>query len=122
MSVPTTTSRIGAAPEGAVDEHGVAVAVQAMFNSIAPRYDLLNHVLSANIDRLWWRRTARRFRDVLKQPDAAIAAGRRAVEVRLRDLATLEPDEGEGTALGPGLASSAGPSWASPASQRLSSP
>ena len=29
-----------------------------MFTAIAPRYDLLNHVLSLNIDRLWWRRTA----------------------------------------------------------------
>ncbi|MGA7651793.1 MAG: ubiquinone/menaquinone biosynthesis methyltransferase, partial [Terracidiphilus sp.] len=37
-----------------------------------PRYDLLNHVLSANVDRLWWRRTARRFRGVLAEPDAAI--------------------------------------------------
>jgi demethylmenaquinone methyltransferase/2-methoxy-6-polyprenyl-1,4-benzoquinol methylase len=43
-----------------------------MFNSIAPRYDLLNHVLSANIDRLWWWRTARRFREVLRQPEAAV--------------------------------------------------
>ena len=36
--------------------------VRQMFDAIAPRYDLLNHLLSANIDRLWWRRTARRFR------------------------------------------------------------
>jgi demethylmenaquinone methyltransferase/2-methoxy-6-polyprenyl-1,4-benzoquinol methylase len=43
-----------------------------MFDSIAPRYDLLNHLLSANIDRLWWRKTARRFRPVLARPDAAI--------------------------------------------------
>ena len=35
------------------DTHA-AEAVQQMFNTIAPRYDLLNHVLSANIDRLWW--------------------------------------------------------------------
>jgi demethylmenaquinone methyltransferase/2-methoxy-6-polyprenyl-1,4-benzoquinol methylase len=62
----------GATPEGAVDERGAAVAVQAMFNSIAPRYDLLNHVLSANIDRLWWWRTARRFRSILADPDAAV--------------------------------------------------
>lgn len=38
-----------------------------MFSSIAPRYDLLNHVLSFNVDRLWWRRTARSFPDVLAQ-------------------------------------------------------
>jgi demethylmenaquinone methyltransferase/2-methoxy-6-polyprenyl-1,4-benzoquinol methylase len=43
-----------------------------MFDSIAPRYDLLNHVLSANVDRLWWNRTARRFKAVLADPDAAI--------------------------------------------------
>jgi demethylmenaquinone methyltransferase / 2-methoxy-6-polyprenyl-1,4-benzoquinol methylase len=36
-----------------------------MFTAIAPRYDLLNHVLSCNIDRLWWRRTAKAFAHVL---------------------------------------------------------
>ncbi|KAA6458801.1 ubiquinone/menaquinone biosynthesis methyltransferase [Acidobacteria bacterium AB60] len=46
--------------------------VRQMFNSIAPRYDLLNHLLSANIDRLWWRRAARRFRSVLADPEAAV--------------------------------------------------
>jgi demethylmenaquinone methyltransferase/2-methoxy-6-polyprenyl-1,4-benzoquinol methylase len=46
--------------------------VRQMFNSIAPRYDLVNHVLSANVDRLWWNRTARRFRGVLANPEAAV--------------------------------------------------
>ena len=54
----------GAKPAGAIDEASAAQAVRQMFDSIAPRYDLLNHVLSANVDRLWWWRTARRFRDV----------------------------------------------------------
>ncbi|MGB6192810.1 MAG: ubiquinone/menaquinone biosynthesis methyltransferase [Terracidiphilus sp.] len=62
----------GAKPLGAQDEASAARHVQQMFNSIAPRYDLLNHLLSANIDRLWWNRTARRFRGVLADPDAAI--------------------------------------------------
>jgi|SRR5579859_78205 len=62
----------GATPQGAADERSAAAAVQTMFNSIAPRYDLLNHVLSANVDRLWWWRTARRFRALLADPDAAI--------------------------------------------------
>ena len=62
----------GAAPAGAADEQSAAVAVQSMFNSIAPRYDLLNHVLSANIDRLWWRRTARRFRSILADPETSV--------------------------------------------------
>ena len=62
----------GATPEGALDEQAAASAVQAMFNSIAPRYDVTNHVLSANVDRYWWWRTARRFRTILARPDAAI--------------------------------------------------
>ena len=43
-----------------------------MFTSIAPRYDLLNHLLSFNIDRLWWRRTARSFASILSRPDARV--------------------------------------------------
>lgn len=62
----------GAKPTGAEDETSAAQAVRQMFNSIAPRYDLLNHVLSANVDRLWWRRTARRFRAILAEPNAAV--------------------------------------------------
>lgn len=62
----------GARPEGARDEAAAAEAVRRMFDSIAPRYDVLNHVLSANIDRLWWWRAARRFKTVLRNKDAAI--------------------------------------------------
>jgi len=62
----------GAKPAGAEDETSAAHAVRQMFNSIAPRYDLLNHVLSANVDRLWWRKTARRFRAILAEPDTAV--------------------------------------------------
>lgn len=63
---------VGAAPEGARDIDSAARAVREMFTSIAPRYDLLNHVLSFNIDRLWWRRAARAFAPILTQPDARV--------------------------------------------------
>ncbi len=33
--------------------------VQRMFGEIAARYDFMNHMLSANVDRLWRRRTVR---------------------------------------------------------------
>lgn len=62
----------GAKPPGAADEAAAAHAVREMFDSIAPRYDLLNHLLSANIDRLWWRRAARRFHPILIRPEADI--------------------------------------------------
>jgi demethylmenaquinone methyltransferase/2-methoxy-6-polyprenyl-1,4-benzoquinol methylase len=62
----------GAQPEGTRDEAGAADAVRSMFDQIAPRYDLLNHVLSCNIDRVWWRRAARSFRPVLSRPEAQI--------------------------------------------------
>jgi demethylmenaquinone methyltransferase/2-methoxy-6-polyprenyl-1,4-benzoquinol methylase len=63
---------VGAAPIGARDRESAAQAVQEMFTSIAPRYDLLNHVLSFNIDRLWWWRTARKFDAILKRSDARV--------------------------------------------------
>ena len=70
ISSPRAAS--GAKPVGAEDESTAAQMVRQMFNSIAPRYDLLNHVLSANVDRLWWRRAAAQFRAVLANPDAAV--------------------------------------------------
>ena len=63
---------IGAAPEGSSDQSSAARAVRDMFTSIAPRYDLLNHVLSFNVDRMWWRRTARAFQHIFSRPDARI--------------------------------------------------
>ena len=55
-----------------MDRNSAAKAVQEMFTSIAPRYDLLNHVLSCNIDRLWWWRAARSFDSILKRGDARV--------------------------------------------------
>ena len=67
------SSRVhGAAPASATDSQSAARAIQEMFTAIAPRYDLLNHLLSANIDKLWWWRTALTFGPVLSRPNARV--------------------------------------------------
>jgi demethylmenaquinone methyltransferase/2-methoxy-6-polyprenyl-1,4-benzoquinol methylase len=63
---------VGAAPAEAHDQESAAREVRKMFSTIAPRYDLLNHVLSMNVDRLWWWRTARGFDHILQQADARV--------------------------------------------------
>jgi demethylmenaquinone methyltransferase/2-methoxy-6-polyprenyl-1,4-benzoquinol methylase len=67
---PEHQSSTGARPIGATDESTAAANVQQMFDTIAPRYDLINHVLSAGIDRRWWNRAARTFRSTLERPEA----------------------------------------------------
>jgi demethylmenaquinone methyltransferase/2-methoxy-6-polyprenyl-1,4-benzoquinol methylase len=62
----------GARPVGATTEKSAAANVQQMFDSIAPRYDLLNHLLSMGLDRWWWARTAKSFREVLQRPEASV--------------------------------------------------
>jgi len=53
-----------------MDEH--ARSVRTMFASIAPRYDLLNHLLSLNLDRRW-RRTAAQMAFGVGRRDAAFS-------------------------------------------------
>src|SRR5215813_4138304 len=81
----------GATPSGATDERSAAQAVRQMFDEIAPRYDLLNHVLSMNVDRLWWRRTARMFRHIFARDNARVldlCAGTGDMSVALHKVAT----------------------------------
>ena len=62
----------GSRPEGARDEREAGARVREMFSHIAPRYDFLNHFLSFSFDRLWRRRTAKRFSAALSRPDARV--------------------------------------------------
>ena len=48
--------------ESGVDGNGKRSYVRQMFTAIAPRYDLLNHVLSLNVDRRWRRTAVKRLR------------------------------------------------------------
>jgi demethylmenaquinone methyltransferase/2-methoxy-6-polyprenyl-1,4-benzoquinol methylase len=72
VAAPDKPTVAGAAPAGAHDQRAAARAVREMFTAIAPRYDLLNHLLSMNVDRLWWRRTARTFAHILARPGACV--------------------------------------------------
>ncbi len=64
--------------------------VRTMFNDIAPKYDLLNHVLSMGIDILWRKKVRRLLATI--QPkrilDIATGTGDLAIE-----LAKLNPEE-----------------------------
>lgn len=55
----------GTTPPGAVNEQQAAAWVRRMFDRVAPRYDLLNHVLSFNIDKAWRKRLMTQVRPVL---------------------------------------------------------
>jgi demethylmenaquinone methyltransferase / 2-methoxy-6-polyprenyl-1,4-benzoquinol methylase len=62
----------GTAPEGARTEQEAANWVRGMFGRVAHRYDLANHLLSFNIDKLWRAHTVRRLRPILQRPDARV--------------------------------------------------
>ena len=59
ISAPSTTpeARSPGGDDDALDKRGETI--QEMFAGVAPRYDLLNHVLSLGLD-VWWRRQAAR--------------------------------------------------------------
>jgi len=62
----------GTRPEGAVTEADASNKVRGMFTQIAPRYDLLNHLLSLQLDRLWRARTATRLQSILDRPGVLV--------------------------------------------------
>ena len=62
----------GTRPQGVPDESEAAAWVRDMFTRIAPRYDLLNHLLSFSLDHVWRRRTAGAFLHILRRPHARI--------------------------------------------------
>ncbi|HEX4809776.1 MAG TPA: bifunctional demethylmenaquinone methyltransferase/2-methoxy-6-polyprenyl-1,4-benzoquinol methylase UbiE [Bryobacteraceae bacterium] len=62
----------GTRPPGISEEAEAAEWVQRAFEEVAPRYDLLNHLLSFNIDRSWRRRVVNRLKPVLEREGARV--------------------------------------------------
>ena len=62
----------GTTPEGTASEQAASQWVRGMFGRIAPRYDLLNHLLSFNLDKRWRARTVARLSEILDRPDAQV--------------------------------------------------
>ena len=62
----------GTTPPGAGSEEQAARWVRDMFSRVAHRYDLLNHVLSFQLDRWWRARTVARVRHVLRRRNSRV--------------------------------------------------
>ena len=62
----------GTTPQGTQSEQEAARWVRGMFGRVAHRYDLANHLLSFNIDKLWRAHTVRRVKVILDRPGARV--------------------------------------------------
>ncbi len=62
----------GATSRGTRDERQASEWVRQMFAEIAPKYDLLNHLLSFNVDRGWRKALLKRLEPVLARSEAQI--------------------------------------------------
>ncbi|MDX1530496.1 MAG: bifunctional demethylmenaquinone methyltransferase/2-methoxy-6-polyprenyl-1,4-benzoquinol methylase UbiE [Rhodothermales bacterium] len=72
---------------------GKKVEVERMFDAIAPRYDLLNRVLSLGIDRGWRKRAVRMAADALEGPPERVldvATGTADLAVEALSMAPAE--------------------------------
>ena len=73
-----------------VQKKGKKEMVRSMFNDIAPKYDLLNHVLSMGVDRLWRKKVKRKISEVSPKRILDIATGTGDLAI---ELTKLNPDE-----------------------------
>jgi demethylmenaquinone methyltransferase/2-methoxy-6-polyprenyl-1,4-benzoquinol methylase len=74
----------------AVQNEGKKEKVKTMFNDIAPKYDLLNHVLSMGIDKLWRKKVRKQLAEIKPERILDIATGTGDLAI---ELARLNPKE-----------------------------
>ncbi|HKV41226.1 MAG TPA: bifunctional demethylmenaquinone methyltransferase/2-methoxy-6-polyprenyl-1,4-benzoquinol methylase UbiE [Blastocatellia bacterium] len=75
-------------------EPGKSARVRSMFAEIAPKYDLLNHLLSLGIDKRWRRFAARKVAAVLARPGAQALDLCCGTGDLLMELSSLAPSVG----------------------------
>jgi demethylmenaquinone methyltransferase/2-methoxy-6-polyprenyl-1,4-benzoquinol methylase len=63
----------GSAPGSPDATDSTTRAMRTMFSAVAPRYDLLNHILSVGRDIAWRKATAKALRHILERPDSKVA-------------------------------------------------
>ena len=73
------------------EEEGKSERVEAMFDAIAPRYDLLNRVLSAGIDQRWRTKAVRMLEDDRPTRVLDVATGTADLAIKAEQL--LHPRE-----------------------------
>lgn len=75
-----------------VDKSGLAI--ERMFSAVAPRYDLLNRLLSANLDQRWRRQAAAALKLPNGAPvlDTCAGTGDQALALRKRTSTVLAAD------------------------------
>ena len=73
------------------EQEGKSERVEAMFDSIAPRYDLLNRVLSAGIDQRWRTKAVRMLEDDQPKRILDVATGTADLAIKAEEL--LHPHE-----------------------------
>lgn len=81
----------GTRPEGVYGGHETSRHIRRMFSRIAPRYDMLNRLLSIGLDQSWRRRTARAVAPRLASPDDRaldLCCGTGDLSLELAKLAT----------------------------------
>src|SRR5581483_6264719 len=72
VSTEMAKAATGTTPAGTRDQRQASEWVRQMFAEIAPKYDLLNHLLSFNIDRAWRRALLKSLEPVLGRLEAHV--------------------------------------------------